>query len=132
MVEPKPDRFPKGILARQRFTMELLALGAEYAHTRAIQTVDFYPHVFPTDVRHNAKIQREKLAVWAAQQHRNLSAGQRSAQPATPQSTDVTYAGTSRQKRRIGDLLSIFGVIAGVAVSALLLAKRLRRKNGGE
>ena len=109
--------------------MELLALGAEYPHTRAIQTVDFYPDLFPTDVRHNAKIQRDKLAVWAAPQHRKLSGGERIARPAIPQSTDATYAGVSHQKRRIGDLLSIFGVIAGVAVSALLLVKRLRRKN---
>ena len=132
IVEPKPNRFPKDILARQRFTMELLALGSEHSHTRAIQTADFYPAVFPTDVRHNAKIQRGKLAVWAAQQHRKLSAEQRIGQRGFPRSADVTYTGASRQKRRIGDLLSIFGVIAGVAVSALLLIKRLRRKNGAE
>ena len=132
IVEPKPNRFPKDILARQRLTMELLALGSEHSHTRAIQTADFYPAVFPTDVRHNAKIQRGKLAVWAAQQHRKLSAEQRIGRPAFPRSADVTYAGASRQKRRIGDLLSICGVIAGVAVSALLLIKRLRRKNGAE
>jgi len=132
IVEPKPDRVPKDILARQRFTMELLALGAEHPHTRAIQTVDFYPDVFPTDVRHNAKIQRGKLAVWTAQQHRHLSLGQRVAQPSIPQSTDVAHTGSSRQKRRIGDLLSIFGVITGLVVSALLLVKRLRRKNEAE
>lgn len=50
---------------QQRITAELLALGAEYAHTRPIQTVLFHPD-FPVDVRHNAKIQREKLAQWAA------------------------------------------------------------------
>jgi hypothetical protein len=112
--------------------MELLSLGAEHPHTRAIQTVDFYPDVFPTDVRHNAKIQRGKLAVWTAQQHRRASLGQRVAQPSIPPSTDVAQTGSSRQKRRIGDLLGIFGVIAGLAVSALLLVKRLRRKNEAE
>jgi acyl-CoA synthetase (AMP-forming)/AMP-acid ligase II len=45
---------------------ELLALGARHAHTRAIQTILFHPG-FPVDIRHNAKIFREKLARWAAE-----------------------------------------------------------------
>jgi olefin beta-lactone synthetase len=44
---------------------ELLALGAAHPHTRAINTILFH-NQFPVDVRHNAKIFREKLAVWAA------------------------------------------------------------------
>jgi acyl-CoA synthetase (AMP-forming)/AMP-acid ligase II len=44
---------------------ELLALGARHAPTRAIQTILFHPG-FPVDIRHNAKIFREKLALWAA------------------------------------------------------------------
>lgn len=43
---------------------ELLALGAKFAHTQAIRIVLFHP-AFPVDIRHNAKIFREKLAVWA-------------------------------------------------------------------
>jgi acyl-CoA synthetase (AMP-forming)/AMP-acid ligase II len=43
---------------------ELLALGAKYPHTKAIRTILFHP-AFPVDVRHNAKIFREMLAVWA-------------------------------------------------------------------
>lgn len=46
---------------------ELLALGARHAHTRSIRTILFHPS-FPVDIRHNAKIFREKLAVWAAEQ----------------------------------------------------------------
>jgi acyl-CoA synthetase (AMP-forming)/AMP-acid ligase II len=46
---------------------ELLVLGAQHSHTRAIQTILFHPG-FPVDIRHNAKIFREKLAVWAAEQ----------------------------------------------------------------
>ncbi len=46
---------------------ELLALAAKFAHTRAIRTVLFHP-AFPVDIRHNAKIFREKLAVWAKEQ----------------------------------------------------------------
>ena len=45
---------------------ELLALAARHAHTRAIRTILFHPS-FPVDIRHNAKIFREKLAVWAAE-----------------------------------------------------------------
>ncbi len=44
---------------------ELLALAAENQLTAAIQKVLFHP-AFPVDIRHNAKIFREKLAVWAA------------------------------------------------------------------
>lgn len=36
-----------------------------YAHTRGIRTFLKYPGQFPVDVRHNSKIFREKLAVWA-------------------------------------------------------------------
>lgn len=50
---------------------ELRRLGAAHAHTRDIATFLFH-HAFPVDVRHNAKIFREKLALWAA---RKLAAG---------------------------------------------------------
>jgi acyl-CoA synthetase (AMP-forming)/AMP-acid ligase II/pimeloyl-ACP methyl ester carboxylesterase len=45
---------------------ELLALGARHSHTQSIRIVLFHPS-FPVDTRHNAKIFREKLAVWAAE-----------------------------------------------------------------
>ncbi|HEV2946128.1 MAG TPA: fatty acid CoA ligase family protein [Gemmataceae bacterium] len=46
---------------------EILKLGAQRTHTRGIQIVLFHPR-FPVDIRHNAKIFREKLASWAARQ----------------------------------------------------------------
>jgi acyl-CoA synthetase (AMP-forming)/AMP-acid ligase II len=46
---------------------ELLSLAAKFPHTQAIRTVLFHP-AFPVDIRHNAKIFREKLAVWAKEQ----------------------------------------------------------------
>jgi len=46
---------------------ELRATAKRYAHTAAIETFLLHPK-FPVDVRHNAKIFREKLAVWAAEQ----------------------------------------------------------------
>lgn len=45
---------------------ELLALGDQHDITRHIRKILFHPS-FPVDIRHNAKIFREKLAIWAAQ-----------------------------------------------------------------
>jgi olefin beta-lactone synthetase len=50
---------------RRQIARELLERGAAYPHTRWIQRVLFHPS-FPVDIRHNAKIFREKLAVWAS------------------------------------------------------------------
>ncbi len=48
---------------------ELSALAAQQEHTRMIR--DFLVHPgFPVDIRHNAKIEREKLALWATRQLR--------------------------------------------------------------
>jgi olefin beta-lactone synthetase len=46
---------------------ELAAMAQEHRHTRSIQTFLRHP-AFPVDIRHNAKIFREKLAVWATRQ----------------------------------------------------------------
>ena len=61
-VELLPDR---GRIDRDKVRGELLALGAKYAHTADVRHILFHP-AFPVDIRHNAKIFREKLAVWAA------------------------------------------------------------------
>jgi acyl-coenzyme A synthetase/AMP-(fatty) acid ligase len=52
---------------RADFIQELLEIAAASKHTRSIKKVLFYPD-FPVDVRHNAKIFREKLAAWAENQ----------------------------------------------------------------
>jgi acyl-CoA synthetase (AMP-forming)/AMP-acid ligase II len=49
---------------------ELLQLGASSPQTALIREVLFHPG-FPVDIRHNAKIFREKLAVWAQTKVRN-------------------------------------------------------------
>jgi acyl-coenzyme A synthetase/AMP-(fatty) acid ligase len=54
---------------RAKLTAELLDLGNCYEHTRPIRTVLFHPG-FPVDIRHNAKIGRGQLAVWAARKLR--------------------------------------------------------------
>lgn len=46
---------------------ELLDIGSRFEHTRAIQKIFFHKD-FPVDLRHNAKIDREKLAAWASRQ----------------------------------------------------------------
>jgi acyl-CoA synthetase (AMP-forming)/AMP-acid ligase II len=50
----------------EELRQELLALGARHPHTREIKTILFHPS-FPVDIRHNAKIFRERLAVWATE-----------------------------------------------------------------
>ena len=49
---------------RSEISRELLQMGAQYPQAHAIKTVLFHPG-FPVDIRHNAKIFREKLALWA-------------------------------------------------------------------
>jgi acyl-CoA synthetase (AMP-forming)/AMP-acid ligase II len=50
---------------RWQLKAELLERAASFAHTRKIHEILFHPS-FPVDIRHNAKIFREKLAVWAS------------------------------------------------------------------
>ena len=48
----------------ERIETELVELAAAHEHTK--QVTRFLPHpAFPVDARHNAKIRREQLAVWA-------------------------------------------------------------------
>jgi acyl-CoA synthetase (AMP-forming)/AMP-acid ligase II len=62
-VEPEKDvKVPPETLRQ-----ELLALGAARPQTAPIKTVLFHKS-FPVDIRHNAKIFREKLAVWAGKE----------------------------------------------------------------
>lgn len=49
---------------RRLIRQELLQLAAQYPHTCNIKTILFH-RSFPVDIRHNAKIFREKLALWA-------------------------------------------------------------------
>jgi acyl-CoA synthetase (AMP-forming)/AMP-acid ligase II len=61
------EREKDSTLPPEKLRAELLDLGAARAHTRDIRTVLIHP-AFPVDIRHNAKIFREKLAMWAARQ----------------------------------------------------------------
>jgi hypothetical protein len=50
---------------RARTEAALRATAADNERTRSIDTFLFHAD-FPVDIRHNAKIFREKLAVWAS------------------------------------------------------------------
>jgi olefin beta-lactone synthetase len=54
----------------ERIELKLRHMGEGFVHTAPVQTFLLYPKPFPVDIRHNAKIGREKLAVWAAKQRR--------------------------------------------------------------
>jgi hypothetical protein len=56
-------------LELQELEQQLRATAAAHPHTAGI--ADFLRHPgFPVDIRHNAKIGREKLALWAKDQVR--------------------------------------------------------------
>lgn len=52
---------------QERILAELEHMGQGFAHTGRIETFLIHPK-FPVDIRHNAKIGREHLALWAAEQ----------------------------------------------------------------
>jgi acyl-CoA synthetase (AMP-forming)/AMP-acid ligase II len=69
IVQPEEGRFPRVRQARNRLIAQLRDLAAANELTKTIRHFLIHPR-FPVDVRHNAKIFREKLAVWAAEQVR--------------------------------------------------------------
>ena len=67
IVEPANAKRVKSSREREKFAEELLEHGAAFPLTQSIQKVLFHSN-FPVDVRHNAKIFREKLSFWAENQ----------------------------------------------------------------
>ena len=65
ILEPMPNAFPRTTEARHRLLTEIRCLGQSKRLTSSINDFLFHPG-FPVDIRHNAKIFREKLALWAA------------------------------------------------------------------
>lgn len=66
VVEPWLEKRPRGRQAIQQLEEELLQFARTHRVTQAIERVLLYPKRLPTDIRHNAKIFREQLQVWAA------------------------------------------------------------------
>ncbi len=62
----------RGASAHPGLGGELRALALAHPHTRMIEDFRVHPS-FPVDIRHNAKIFREKLAVWAQSGKRRLA-----------------------------------------------------------
>lgn len=56
---------PKNHNTPKKLKEELLDLGRQHVHTAPIESILFHKR-FPVDIRHNSKIFREKLAVWAS------------------------------------------------------------------
>ena len=73
IIEPKAGKMAARGEDAKRFTQELFRLGGQNELTRDIKDVLFHP-AFPVDFRHNSKIIREKLALWAEEKIRG-SAG---------------------------------------------------------
>ena len=67
VIEPTNPNRLKSSVVLNKFKEELLKLGTRTALTQSIKKILFYPK-FPVDVRHNAKIFREKLSLWAEKQ----------------------------------------------------------------
>jgi acyl-CoA synthetase (AMP-forming)/AMP-acid ligase II len=65
VVETWPAQRPGTTAARQELVRQLQELAARHPLTRHIEHVLLHPSL-PVDIRHNAKIFREKLAIWAA------------------------------------------------------------------
>lgn len=66
VVEPRAGMIPRTPADRAALIAELRELAHTRTHTAAIEAFLVHPS-FPVDIRHNAKIFREKLAVWAAE-----------------------------------------------------------------
>ncbi|MFH1995019.1 MAG: peptide synthase, partial [Nitrospinota bacterium] len=52
---------------RGEIRSELIRLGQKFPHTKDIEHF-LFKNKFPVDIRHNAKIFRERLAEWAAEE----------------------------------------------------------------
>jgi acyl-CoA synthetase (AMP-forming)/AMP-acid ligase II len=73
IAEPWPEHRTRDQADAASLLGELQQLAQQHPHTRSITTF-LLNNALPVDIRHNAKIFREKLAVWAAEQ---LSAAKR-------------------------------------------------------
>lgn len=67
VVEPESNQWPQAATARSALIGELLAICGEHEQLQKIDQILFRKKL-PVDIRHNSKIFREKLAVWAQKQ----------------------------------------------------------------
>jgi len=122
IIEVASNVYPYSVLDKQKLTLELLALGSEYEHTRGIKDVLFYTGAFPTDVRHNAKIQRGKLAVWAAQYLPEYAPLDGNVVASVEQDTASPIITKPVLQRALG----LIGLVLSVVLSVVLFGRRFR------
>ncbi len=67
VIEPEEGHFPTIGVDEHRFREELLAIARGHKLTTSIEEILFHRSL-PVDTRHNVKINREQLAVWATEQ----------------------------------------------------------------
>jgi acyl-CoA synthetase (AMP-forming)/AMP-acid ligase II len=67
IIEPENSDRVKSLTEQRKFKEEILELAVKSSLTQSIKKVLFHSE-FPVDVRHNAKIFREKLSLWAEKQ----------------------------------------------------------------
>lgn len=67
VCEPESGRFPEAPAAESKLKSELLEIAAANPLTETITDILFHRSL-PVDTRHNVKINREELAIWAAAQ----------------------------------------------------------------
>ena len=78
VVEPWPERFPRSASDQTGLLDELYALAQNCELTRGIERQHlFLKASLPVDIRHNAKIFREKLGPWAAARQAKLAVNAR-------------------------------------------------------
>jgi olefin beta-lactone synthetase len=64
VIEPDDIKHTPDSKWGKKLIQDLIELGKQYPHTEDIKFFLFHPK-FPVDIRHNAKIFREQLAIWA-------------------------------------------------------------------
>ncbi len=72
VIEPLPQYYPDTSEKKAIFVKELKLIAGQQSFTKHINRF-FFHQSFPVDPRHNAKIYRDILGVWASQQEPNLS-----------------------------------------------------------
>lgn len=65
IVEPWPEHRPANMAAEKKLVEQLQQIAQQSPLTNRIERILIYPTRLPTDIRHNAKIFREKLVPWA-------------------------------------------------------------------
>jgi acyl-coenzyme A synthetase/AMP-(fatty) acid ligase len=71
IIEPYKEFYPKTKEEKIKFKEELLKISSKYEVSKDIKNILFHSS-FPVDIRHNAKIFREKLKIWADKEVKNI------------------------------------------------------------